>query len=1671
MTQPLEGIGSNVDYIGSTYPWADQQTTAVAASAAPPGDTSTIDQTMQSIQDSLTSTWDGVVHSFSDPVLAQKPTTGMRIQQFVSGNLGQLPVAGDSIQKYQQSMQNEGLGTGLVADGAWTPAWQSINQQMVNELKSNQIAGQEAGSVKTSSAAHNIFHAISPTGIFDAVSGFVKSIPADTRSVIADTVAGFANAPHAVAQLAQGHLSWQNVAGAIPLQGATPFVTTASGQNTVGKAPELGAAIESIGRRSTETPAQFAATQNVHQALNDMNTVLSIASAAGFAKSSVKAIGENVARGVLKSSAEELQRSPGLIARTLWAARTPEQLAADQEVAPKLLGAKWVNNVPVLGRLAPLPQKLAEGWSYGVRTALARPYAYPVVRAAGQAFGRGQLAGLALHGEAAVTPGLQQSNAVESDNTADVLNAKWDAAQRKLIGFSPLDMNLLQGVLHAPVGDLSGAVGGFSRQIVRGFDDSLGQRNVQQSFERALKTNDAGLLEQFGGDRAALDTWMHQETVKYAGDLWAQAQVSDIPQLAPHTPDWDNAIGAMRQHFWGESLADPTFANRAVAQMMDNDVNGEQFTHRIIADWQKIADDPKAHLQNSLADLMTGQRIMQQGHLDGHWDSLITPQDIPIVRNAADTFDHDGTGALGQAQPEMPRRTYVTKGNGLVKQINTHVAYYRKVAARNVTAAQKASDDAKAATYATSAEARAARSGATNALNAAKQRALDVETHAAAGNHTRMIAAAAGHDIHPLDTRAAKLSRLRGQLSAHIDATQGFASDLLPKAIGSGVDYDALVADAAKQVTRAQNLADKGEPGADRILSDALRRQADVQAKAAANSKGVKFNDLYTQAHGPRQPLPADFGSQAMRLSLNPRLPGAIGMRNLKKTVSMQAALNQATKYERQIAGVTTVDEATALTSTIRKYLFENFDMASPELSAFDGQPQKLVNLLRDRAKQLGADLVMDPQAPQGAKDWLEQLHKAGYHPVIGQHVGHQYDGSLPNLDNIAGGRTLQRRIAEKLGLNPIGVRDQDIGRAQKQAEITGVSNRLRDSDKARLATAQINAKTIVDVVHAPGFLGTRELGWERAIKAATDETGVNKSAVDQLMASEDMTRPEALNAMKAESNRLVSPRDVPVKKLRAALAKTQEVHFGDGTSMTWQGLDPRIPEQKEATNLIIRGLMDGQRLPSYMMGWQAIENWGRAGFGFLGAAAAKAPGSNFLTNVANWPNNIVRLRNSLRFNFNPLFAARLVTKTKLKMNLEGLQYHWNALDHLGADAPAAMRDTKRIVGGVNDEATNADLLAQKAGVWGIFHRDWTKADAVRQLQALGKSDAEIKSTVNRIFKYGPEDGTGTSALERSANTIFFPFSFEKTVMRNTGQYLLEHPGQSLILSAAINEYRKYDKNGQVGQWVQDHAPILDELNQLNAFSHGISPGQFGGINRQLLNLFLPQSWGGGHTAKNMQTMLPVFTDFNKLLKSVGDQSDVLRNVADNAVQYLHQKGAHDPLTPYRPMGTDAAQQYDAGKMRAQFILALGPVLQANASASTGDKQTWPVSASLPASVSGQPINRTTISYLVQKFYPAYNPSASSIRFENDQVKMEAYINAQPPAEGAKLMEFNKAAAVVAGHLSNNDYDEATQADVQGAFQQAAQAASKSDPTFYKYYNTYWAWSLGPLETVPKVGS
>ena len=86
------------------------------------------------------------------------------------------------------------------------------------------------------------------------------------------------------------------------------------------------------------------------------------------------------------------------------------------------------------------------------------------------------------------------------------------------------------------------------------------------------------------------------------------------------------------------------------------------------------------------------------------------------------------------------------------------------------------------------------------------------------------------------------------------------------------------------------------------------------------------------------------------------------------------------------------------------------------------------------------------------------------------------------------------------------------------------------------------------------------------------------------------------------------------------------------------------------------------------------------------------------------------------------------------------------------------------------------------------------------------------------------------SAAERSVNAIFYPFSFNKTVMRQFGGFLLTHPGQRAVISTLMDQYDQHGGPDML-KWFEDHAPLIKQFEKLNALEHGIGFGQLGGIN------------------------------------------------------------------------------------------------------------------------------------------------------------------------------------------------------------------------------------------------
>lgn len=140
-----------------------------------------------------------------------------------------------------------------------------------------------------------------------------------------------------------------------------------------------------------------------------------------------------------------------------------------------------------------------------------------------------------------------------------------------------------------------------------------------------------------------------------------------------------------------------------------------------------------------------------------------------------------------------------------------------------------------------------------------------------------------------------------------------------------------------------------------------------------------------------------------------------------------------------------------------------------------------------------------------------------------------------------------------------------------------------------------------------------------------------------------------------------------------------------------------------------------------------------------------------------------------------------------------------------------------------------------EVGIAGFNPTNWM-ASSFHHLQEAGLSPEAAYHSVKDMYTYGT---SGRSAAEQSVNFLFFPFSFQKKVLTHGIQWLSDDMSRSVYLHDAMKAYEMLDKRYDLGEWSKDHLPALQQLQQLNAFAFGLSPGKLGGINAPYLNLLL----------------------------------------------------------------------------------------------------------------------------------------------------------------------------------------------------------------------------------------
>lgn len=1400
-----------------------------------------------------------------------------------------------------------------------------------------------------------------------------------------------------------------------------PYLLTGHTQQSAA-ANSTRAWFQNIGQTGTSrVTAQDVARQDaIKRTTQDVLTAIALVPVAGEASAAGR-----VAAGAFEGGVDMqfAQRGPGVIAKSLFGG-LDRQALTEGAARRGILNTRMFQNAPLLRQVGPAVGRLADadGLYYKARTLLATPYALPQVRVAGALGQRYILAGAGLQLGAQVGPHI----GVENDITRNIRDTNVmddvDMALGRMYGnpdshlFSRA-VDTLGLVLHGPLGSTaaSTSVGDKVQQFTDGINDFIGHYGAEGAFQRGVAkatgqrfTPINDLHKAFGGEDQ-FNRFMANKIADLAASHYAQNQAQQ-EGLAFGSKAFRDRVGQLADDIWNQ----PDTHQNAIHELL---ANKTELENRIAADMIHNRLAPHQYTQDLVDDPAGVGNLDNYGSNGVAWMTAGSHvQNILTSGLARHLFGADGRAVIGNAQDQVDFGGEVA---GQTRLLDMTRRDYTKQVTTLLTSVRRQVDQAR--TQLGRQVARAEQ----NLAAAPDDKSLQ-GTLAATKQAQQQLEAAL--DSGDLRVFANKAKELRDRTTART--------------------WDQLVSDA----TKLRRLVDQGTPEGERLTLTHLL------------DNGVNPDEMYSNINGLPQHDASIGSGDWMREHLQ-HDKGVLGLAR-KDTKTAQQAAKDLQTFQARIDKAATPDDLAKIEADMRNYAFREFGLTERTLGVKDANG--LMPILGEHADKLASDVYQTFDAPPELKALLGQIDDQGYKLVLGSHIGHLWDASLPSMPDLKGAIGYRRRVAGAIGVDPTQISSRDAGR-DASLRVQRKISELWDNPKF-VPPPRVTAETVMQVLRDEKLVEP-QLGLPEQVATAVTRR-FHGRAIERLAEDRGVSKGEARAIYEQGMATALQLRDLPRSKFIKVLTTPKE-GVGPNGPWEWTGMD------KQSANLVRRAVLSGYaERPGHIQGFSTLEDWVRGGFSMGGKVklayrlSGTDPLSELTQRAAELPNSLVNVRNRLRFTLSPFFDFRRVAKQNAKMSIDGVTPVLNPLDHMignGTFDKAHKYLTKLIgepeVHGFDD----ADRYLHQQSVWGLYNSRHFEAYYAWEKKAQGATDDEIRQGIRRVFEYGSSRGSGRSPLERSVNTVFFPFSFEKTLLRNTGAYMIDHPQQALLLTGAITAYDDANSHQQVHEWLQNHFPILRDLQKLNAFAHGLSPGEVGGINAPLLNLFMPQKWDGGLTKKNLQRFLPIWNDFGQLLHDAREQAVIGRNAVENAADYAITLGApRNPLDPYRPTITPEAQQRQAVAMRNQAIIAWTDVLDYNLHQhSDANKYTFPNDPRLPTSVRGKVVNRTNIGYLVKIWYPAYDPGEARRYAEQQQEKAQQYVDGlTDPTKRQQYGVFVNLANVVQGHLYRGDYDTPTAVAVMNNFRQVAANASETDPQFYKFYNSNYRWLFGPLEEV-----
>jgi hypothetical protein len=266
----------------------------------------------------------------------------------------------------------------------------------------------------------------------------------------------------------------------------------------------------------------------------------------------------------------------------------------------------------------------------------------------------------------------------------------------------------------------------------------------------------------------------------------------------------------------------------------------------------------------------------------------------------------------------------------------------------------------------------------------------------------------------------------------------------------------------------------------------------------------------------------------------------------------------------------------------------------------------------------------------------------------------------------------------------------------------------------------------------------------------------------------------------------------------------------------------------------------------------------------------------------------------------------------------------------------------------------------------------------VRDMDDGSEIAQEIKEVLAKISYYG----LSQTAAERSVNFVFFPFSFSKKLITSMGDFMLQAPARALLLHEGLRRYHESEADEKVKDFLDRHAPLLQQLAKINNLSYGLSPGRFfleglddnrtnvGKAMQMLTSVFVPsgaatplaQAAGGlGDLAIHafvpvvitgesidraggidglddiVSRYIPFVREFQQYFEAGGDQATALTEGGSRYWQFQHYlddlrdaKGEYEPLAAVMGYSSvDGLLQSDTGQLLAAQLDVQREELQA----------------------------------------------------------------------------------------------------------------------------------------------